>query len=113
MPFTIRHRAAGLVLRGIFLGAQSELDWLYKDGASRIYPEEWEDFMTPIPELKENDLVSAYYRRLTSSDHDIRLKYAHVRGAPGKTRSSDSFPALQKKMKTRISSHLRALNVIT
>ncbi len=78
LTYAIHHpeRAAGLVMRGIFLGAQSELDWLYKDGASRIYPDEWEAFINPIPVEEQDDLVNAYYRRLTSPDHEIRLKYA-------------------------------------
>ena len=78
LTYAIHHpeRAAGLVLRGIFLGAQSELDWLYKDGASRIYPEEWETFRNTIPENEREDLVSAYYHRLTSSDYATRLKFA-------------------------------------
>jgi proline iminopeptidase len=78
LTYAIHHpdRAAGLVMRGIFLGAQSELDWLYKDGASRIYPDEWEEFINPIPVEEQDDLVGAYYRRLTSLDHEIRLQYA-------------------------------------
>ncbi len=38
-----RHRTAR-VLRGIFLFGQHELDWLYKYGASELYPEGWDDF---------------------------------------------------------------------
>jgi len=80
LTYAIHHpaQAAGLVLRGIFLGAQSELDWLYKDGASRIYPEEWEKFRDAIPENEREDLVGAYYHRLTSSDYATRLKYARI-----------------------------------
>ena len=80
LTYAIHHpqRAAGLVLRGIFLGAQSELDWMFKDGASRIYPQEWEDFITPIPIDERNDLVNAYYRRLISNDHTSQLKFARL-----------------------------------
>lgn len=78
LTYAIHHpdRIAGLVLRGIFLGQQSELDWLYKDGACRIFPEEWEKYITPIPENERTDLVKAYYSRLTSQDYATRLKYA-------------------------------------
>jgi proline iminopeptidase len=80
LTYAIRHpeRAAGLVLRGIFLGAQSELDWMYRDGASRIYPEEWERFLAPIPLSERGDLVSAYYSRLTSANYATRLEYARA-----------------------------------
>ncbi|MGB0496011.1 MAG: alpha/beta fold hydrolase, partial [Kangiellaceae bacterium] len=31
----------GLILRGVFLGRQEDIDWLYKDGTRRIYPDHW------------------------------------------------------------------------
>ena len=78
ITYAIHHpkQVAGLVMRGIFLGAQGELDWLYKDGASRFYPVEWDHFIDPIPVEEREDLVTAYYRRLTSSNHQTRLDYA-------------------------------------
>ena len=38
-------RVTELVLRGIFLFGQSELDWLYRYGASELYPEGWDEFL--------------------------------------------------------------------
>ena len=40
-------RVTELVLRGIFLFGQSELDWLYRYGASELYPEGWDEFLAP------------------------------------------------------------------
>ena len=58
---------AGLILRGVFLGTQSEIDWLHKHGASEIWPDAWERFSGFIPIAERDDLVAAYYRRLTST----------------------------------------------
>ena len=70
-------RATELVLRGIFLFDQYEVDWLYKEGgASSIYPEAWEEFVGLIPEAERGDLVEAYRRRLTSEDGDEQLRAA-------------------------------------
>ena len=69
-------RATELVLRGIFTFRQSELDWLYKYGASEVYPDKWEEFLAPIPEEERDDLVAAYHRRLTGPDPDARLAAA-------------------------------------
>jgi proline iminopeptidase len=69
-------RVSELVLRGIFLGGQSEYDWLYKYGASELYPEGWEAFTGHIPEAERGDLVEAYHRRLTSDDRAVRLAAA-------------------------------------
>src|SRR5688500_8841161 len=69
-------RVTELVLRGIFLGGDDEFDWLYKHGASALYPEAWDDFAGHIPEAERGDLVEAYYRRLVSDDRAVRLAAA-------------------------------------
>ena len=65
-----------LVLRGIFLFRQHEIDWLYKYGASELYPEGWQDFVGLVQEGERGDVVEAYYRRLTSEDPATRLAAA-------------------------------------
>jgi proline iminopeptidase len=66
-----------LVLRGIFLFDQYEIDWMYKaGGASQVYPDKFEEFIGLIPEDERGDLVEAYRKRLTSSDKDEQLKAA-------------------------------------
>lgn len=69
-------RVNELVLRGIFTFRQTELDWLYKYGASEIFPDKWEAFVAPIPEGERSDLVAAYHRRLTGDDPAERLAAA-------------------------------------
>lgn len=65
-------RCLGLILRGIFLQRRSELLWFYQQGASAIFPDAWEKFLEPIPEVERFDLMNAYYRRLTSEDVSVR-----------------------------------------
>ena len=70
-------RVTELVLRGIFLFDQYEIDWLYKPGgAAQLYPDKWEEFIAPIPEGEHNDLVGAYRRRLTAEDKTVALTAA-------------------------------------
>jgi proline iminopeptidase len=73
-------RVSGLVLRGIFLGRQSEARWFYEDsqGASAIFPDNWEDFLGVIPEAERGDMIGAYYRRLTSADELTRQEAARA-----------------------------------
>ena len=66
----------GLILRGIFLCRQREIDWFYQEGASRIFPDVWEKFLEPIPLAERDALVNAYYRRLTSDDEFTRMQAA-------------------------------------
>ena len=69
-------RVTELVLRGIFLFDQYEIDWLYKSGADAIYPEQWEAFLAVLPEDERSDPVAAYQRRLTSAEAGEQLRAA-------------------------------------
>lgn len=69
-------RVLGLVLRGIFLCRPEEIRWFYQEGASHIFPDYWEDFLRPIPEAERDDLLAAYYRRLTGDNELVRMATA-------------------------------------
>lgn len=69
-------RVSELVLRGIFLLRRRELLWFYQEGCNYIWPDAWENFLAPIPEVERGDMLSAYYRRLTSEDRHTRLEAA-------------------------------------
>lgn len=71
-------RAAGLILRGIFLTRRKELEWFYQYGASEIFPDYWERYRDEIPEAERGDMMTAYYKRLTSDDKDVRLSAARA-----------------------------------
>ncbi|AFY76530.1 proline iminopeptidase [Pleurocapsa sp. PCC 7327] len=71
-------RCQGLILRGIFLLRKKELLWFYQEGASNIFPDAWEEYLKPIPPEERGDLISAYYKRLTSEDKEIRLQAARA-----------------------------------
>jgi proline iminopeptidase len=67
-----------LVLRGIFMLRKWEIDWFYQDGAGALFPDRWEDYVAAIPPRERGDLVSAYYRRLTSPNRATRLRAARA-----------------------------------
>jgi len=71
-------RCLGLILRGIFLLRRKELLWFYQEGASWLFPDAWEEYLAPIPEVERGDLMSAYYRRLTSEDPEVRMRAARA-----------------------------------
>ena len=68
LVYAITHPASvrQLVLRGVFLSMQSELDWFYGGGAAAFFPDLWARFVAPIPEDERGDLIAAYHRRLFS-----------------------------------------------
>ncbi|WOI54121.1 prolyl aminopeptidase [Parvularcula sp. LCG005] len=78
LAYALTHpsRVSELVLRGIFTLRRSELLWFYQEGASWIYPDAWEDYLAPIPVAERDDLMAAYYRRLTGDDPAAKLQAA-------------------------------------
>lgn len=70
-------RVLGLVLRGIFLcRPDKEIQWFYQEGASRLFPDYWEDYLEPIPPAERGDMVAAYYKRLTGADEIAQMHAA-------------------------------------
>ncbi|MEQ3708454.1 MAG: prolyl aminopeptidase [Tateyamaria sp.] len=71
-------RVRNIVLRGVFLMTQRELDWFYGGGAGRFWPEVWSRFETLVPEDERGDLIAAYHRRLFSGDMAIETRFARA-----------------------------------
>lgn len=69
-------RVKALVLRGIFLMQQRELDWLYGPGTASIFPEEWLDFSGFLSDEEQQDIIGSYYKILTGDDEDKKLEAA-------------------------------------
>jgi proline iminopeptidase len=69
-------RVAELILRGIFLLRKSEISWFYQSGANNIFPDAWEEYVGCIPRDEHEDLLLAYYRRLTGADAEARQRAA-------------------------------------
>ncbi|SLN57563.1 Proline iminopeptidase [Roseivivax jejudonensis] len=67
-----------LVLRGVFLMTEDELDWFYGGGAGLFWPETWARFTDLIPEDERDDMIAAYHRRLFSGDMRIETKFARA-----------------------------------
>jgi proline iminopeptidase len=78
LSYAVTHpeRVLGLIVRGIFLCRKLEIDWFYQEGASFVYPDAWEKYLAPIPEAERGDLVGAYYRRLTGTHEEEKLRCA-------------------------------------
>jgi proline iminopeptidase len=60
-------RCLGFILRGIFLGRNSERDWFLR-GMRHFFPEHWADFVRFLPPEERSDLLGSYYARLCSPD---------------------------------------------
>ena len=70
------HCVSELVLRGIFMLRKKELDWFYQEGASKLFPEAWEEFVKPIDQDKRNNLMDAYREIFYGTDQRAKLEAA-------------------------------------
>lgn len=57
-----------MILQGIFLAREKDLDWYFKDGLSEIYPDEFKMLKDYIKKEEQDDLLKAYHRIFTSDD---------------------------------------------
>ena len=69
-------RVMALIVRGIFLTRQQEIAWFYQQGANRIFPDYWQDFIAPIAVTERDNLLKAFYRRLTGKDEIAQMHAA-------------------------------------
>ena len=69
-------RVRSMVLRGIFLCRDQEINWFYQQGASRMFPDYWQDFIAPIDSDKRDDLLTAYHALLTGKNELKRMAAA-------------------------------------
>lgn len=80
LAYGITHpsRCTAFFLRGIFLLRKKEIDWFYQEGCSKLFPEAWQQYLAVIPLEERHDLVAAYFRRLTSTDAQVRRQAAQA-----------------------------------
>ena len=69
-------RVISMTLRGIFLCRKFELLWFYQYGASEIFPDEFEKYISVIPLEERDNLIASFYKYLTSKDLELRSRAA-------------------------------------
>ncbi len=80
LVYAITHpeRVKRLVLRGVFLSTQRELDWFYGGGAGGFFPDLWRGFTGAIPEDERGNLIAAYHRRLFSGNYAEEARFGRI-----------------------------------
>jgi len=62
-----------LVLRGIFLCREADINWFYQKGAHEIYPDYWDIFISDIHIDERNNILAAVQNRSRGKDKNISL----------------------------------------
>lgn len=72
-------RVSEIVLFGITTGRHAEMDWLFRGGVARFFPEQWERLRMALPEgERDGDVVAAYARQLNDPDPAVRQHAAQA-----------------------------------
>jgi proline iminopeptidase len=70
-------RVTGVVVRGVFLCRDFEIDWfLY--GMRAFFPEAWQRFAEALPEAERGDLLANYLARLNDPDPKVHMPAARA-----------------------------------
>jgi len=70
-------RVAGCVLRGVFLGRPSEVEWFLR-GLRAIFPDAHAQFASFLPEAERGDLLKGYLARLVDPDPAVHMPAARA-----------------------------------
>ena len=69
---------AGLVLRGLFLATDEEIDYFYHGGVIPYFPDVYDKFVSSLPDPKKRPLSKYLYELMQNPDTNIVKKYAKV-----------------------------------
>ena len=72
---TYAERVTGLILFGVTTGRHSEIDWAFRGGLARFFPEQWDRLVEAVPPVhRGGDIVDAYHRWLNDPDPAARQR---------------------------------------
>ncbi len=76
--YTQQHpeKVTGMIIRAVFLARHQDLDWFAKDGANRIYPEQWQRLVESIPEQGRENLIKGLCDALWGKDEVAKRRVA-------------------------------------
>jgi len=65
-------RVLGLILRGVFLARQQDIDWVYSNkGAAKVFPDAWDNLVNALPLLQQHMPLPTLYQQLTNKNASI------------------------------------------
>ena len=63
------NRVMTMILRGVFLARQHDIDWVYaSSGAARIFPEAWQQLMSVLTPTEQQTPLKSLYQHLVGDD---------------------------------------------
>jgi proline iminopeptidase len=65
-----------MILRSTLLANEADRRWFFKEGANRIFPEDWYDFAGTLPPSERENVLEAYYQRLMDDNELVSMRAA-------------------------------------
>lgn len=69
------NRVRGLVLRGIFLARNEDIEWLFQEGASKIFPDKFEEYHNFVG---GGNIAQKYYEIFNSNDEKRKYEASEI-----------------------------------
>ncbi|WP_019864575.1 prolyl aminopeptidase [Methylovulum miyakonense] len=69
-------QVCGLVIRAVFLARQQDLDWYAKDGANRIFPEQWQKLIDTLSDPNPENLLDSLCAVFWGGDTETQTRVA-------------------------------------
>ena len=69
-------RIGHLVLRGICFLRPLEIDWIYQEGSSWLFPKYYEEFISVLPEVERGNILHNSNKKITGKDEAEKLRCA-------------------------------------
>jgi proline iminopeptidase len=66
-----RQRVLGMILRGVFLARQTDMDWYLGNGVNRIYPQQWQALTNSVPAQFANNIAQGLFHTVFADDETI------------------------------------------
>ena len=73
---TFPERVKYLILRGIFLGTEQEISWLYEEGTPKVFPDYYSQFISVLSEAERENIIDSFHKQLTSNNEIQRMAAA-------------------------------------
>jgi proline iminopeptidase len=71
-----REKVLAMVIRGIFLARQQDMDWFVLSGANRVYPGQWQRLVDCVPGQERNNLIHGLSDAINSDNETVKTQVA-------------------------------------
>jgi proline iminopeptidase len=71
-------RVRGLILRSIFTMKNWEMDWYFKEGVNRIFPDYWKPLVDILKEKERGDVLKSLFNRVNSRNRNLQAETISV-----------------------------------